>query len=69
MRSPTHFVVKTISIFPQNAAQFVDARTVAAQGMQKYFECVRSKTYPTQDERRGMPKSELQRFQDKIVRE
>jgi 3-methyl-2-oxobutanoate hydroxymethyltransferase len=59
------------SVFPRpkNAAQFVHARTLAAQGMQRYFERVRSKTYPTQAERRGMSESELQRFQDKIARE
>jgi 3-methyl-2-oxobutanoate hydroxymethyltransferase len=58
------------SVFPRpkNAAQFVDARTVAAQGMQRYFECVRSKIYPTEDDRRSMPESELRRFQDKVVR-
>jgi 3-methyl-2-oxobutanoate hydroxymethyltransferase len=59
------------SVFPRprNAAQFVDARALAAQGLQEYFERVRSKTYPTQAERRGMPESELQRRQDKIGRE
>jgi 3-methyl-2-oxobutanoate hydroxymethyltransferase len=58
------------SVFPRprNAAQFVDAHALAAQGLQEYFERVRSKTYPTQAERRGMPESELQRFQDEISR-